>query len=190
MRIGIVWSSFIWVSYEKRSSPYCVMSYFWWGCRRNLKLITLGSERVRNLNDCSDKSQLTSVSKVLLLWLQQKRKKRLVFEKLYGVLTTRYEGLHGGPQWNVLSHRLPMNPGGQLHSNTLSPSPARHAAPFSHGLGEQGSPISAESVESFNNVSYRVILQLRYCPAISGHCVVHARPRSLARVELCHVILS
>ena len=27
------------VSYEKPSSPYCVMWEFWWGCRRNLTLI-------------------------------------------------------------------------------------------------------------------------------------------------------
>ena len=39
--------SLIWVSYEKPCSPYCVMYYFWWGCRRNLTLITLGSERVK-----------------------------------------------------------------------------------------------------------------------------------------------
>ena len=32
-------------SYEKPTSPYCVMWYFWWGCRGNLTLITLGSER-------------------------------------------------------------------------------------------------------------------------------------------------
>ena len=44
----VVWSSFIWVSYEKPSSSYCVMSYIWWGCRRNLKLITLGSESVNS----------------------------------------------------------------------------------------------------------------------------------------------
>ena len=31
------------------SSSYCVMLYFWWGCRRNLKLITLESERVKLL---------------------------------------------------------------------------------------------------------------------------------------------
>ena len=36
-----VWSSFIWVSDEKPSSSYSVMWYFWWGCRGNLKLITL-----------------------------------------------------------------------------------------------------------------------------------------------------
>ena len=42
----VVWSSFIWVSYEKPSSSYCVMLYFWWGYSRNLKLISLGSERV------------------------------------------------------------------------------------------------------------------------------------------------
>ena len=35
------------VSYEKPSSSYCVMLYFWWGCRRTLTLITLGSERVK-----------------------------------------------------------------------------------------------------------------------------------------------
>ena len=39
-------SSFIWVSDEKPSSSYCAMLYFWWGCRSNLKFITLGSERV------------------------------------------------------------------------------------------------------------------------------------------------
>ena len=37
-----VYSSFIWESYEKPSSSYCVMSYFWWGCRRSLKSITPG----------------------------------------------------------------------------------------------------------------------------------------------------
>ena len=42
----VVLSSLIWVSYEKPSSPYCAMLYLWWGCRRNLKLVTLGSERV------------------------------------------------------------------------------------------------------------------------------------------------
>ena len=40
MRIGKQ-PSFIWVSYEKPSSSHCVMSYLRWGCRRNLKLITL-----------------------------------------------------------------------------------------------------------------------------------------------------
>ena len=29
------------------------MLYFWWGCRRNLKLITLGGERVNELFDCT-----------------------------------------------------------------------------------------------------------------------------------------
>ena len=37
---------FIWVNYEKPSSPYSVTYYYWWGCRGNLTLITLGSERV------------------------------------------------------------------------------------------------------------------------------------------------
>ena len=32
--------------YEKPSSSYCVMWYFWWGCRRNRALVTLGNERV------------------------------------------------------------------------------------------------------------------------------------------------
>ena len=32
---------------RKPSSSYCVMQYFWWGCRRNyLTLITLGSKRI------------------------------------------------------------------------------------------------------------------------------------------------
>ena len=35
------------VKYEKSSSSYCVMWGFWWGCRGNLKLITLLSERVK-----------------------------------------------------------------------------------------------------------------------------------------------
>ena len=38
---------FIWVSYEKPSSSYCVMLHFW-GCSGNLKLITLGSDRDRS----------------------------------------------------------------------------------------------------------------------------------------------
>ena len=44
VRIGSI--PFIWESYEKSNSSYCMMLYFWWGCRRNLNLITLGSERV------------------------------------------------------------------------------------------------------------------------------------------------
>ena len=32
-------------AYEKPSSPYCLMWYFWSGCRRNFRFITLGSER-------------------------------------------------------------------------------------------------------------------------------------------------
>ena len=43
----VVWSSFIWVSYEKPSSSYYVMCYFWWGCRGNSILITLGRWRVK-----------------------------------------------------------------------------------------------------------------------------------------------
>ena len=43
VRIGSIFI-FIWVGYEKPSSSYCVMWYFWWGCRRNLTLITLGSD--------------------------------------------------------------------------------------------------------------------------------------------------
>ena len=39
------------VSYEKPSSPYWVMLYIWWGCRRDWKLITLGSERVNGLEN-------------------------------------------------------------------------------------------------------------------------------------------
>ena len=36
----------IWLSYEKPSSSYWVISYLWWSCWENLALITLGSERV------------------------------------------------------------------------------------------------------------------------------------------------
>ena len=36
----------------KLSSSYCVRLYLWWGCRRNLKLITLGSDSVK----CSQNS--------------------------------------------------------------------------------------------------------------------------------------
>ena len=39
--------SFIWASYDKPSSSYCIMWYSWWGCRGNLTLITLRSERVK-----------------------------------------------------------------------------------------------------------------------------------------------
>ena len=46
MRITIIIIQFEY-SYEKPSSSYCVMWYIWWGCRRNLTLITLGSERVK-----------------------------------------------------------------------------------------------------------------------------------------------
>ena len=35
------------VSYGKPSSSYCVMKHFWWSCRENLILISLGSERVK-----------------------------------------------------------------------------------------------------------------------------------------------
>ena len=37
----------IWVSYEKPSSLYYLMWYFWWGCKGSLKLVTLGSESVK-----------------------------------------------------------------------------------------------------------------------------------------------
>ena len=47
-RENLYLSLFIWVSYEKPSSPYCVMSYFLWGCRGILTLITLRSERVNS----------------------------------------------------------------------------------------------------------------------------------------------
>ena len=48
----------MWVSHEMPSSSYCVMSYFWWGCRRNLKLITLGSERVKLCSLSEPQSEL------------------------------------------------------------------------------------------------------------------------------------
>ena len=32
---------------KSQSISYCEMLYFWWGCRGNLKLVTLGSERVK-----------------------------------------------------------------------------------------------------------------------------------------------
>ena len=35
----VVQSFFIWVSYEKPRSSYCMVQYYWWGCRRNLNLI-------------------------------------------------------------------------------------------------------------------------------------------------------
>ena len=65
----VVQSSFIWVSHEKPSSPYCVMLYFWWGCRRNLKLITLVSERVKPPDNClgSLSSQSSSVNNGVFL---------------------------------------------------------------------------------------------------------------------------
>ena len=36
----------------KPSSPYCVVLYFWWGCRGNWILITLGSEMVNIVLAC------------------------------------------------------------------------------------------------------------------------------------------
>ena len=44
----IVQTSVNFVSYEKPSSLYCAMLFSWWGCRRNLTLITLGSDRVKS----------------------------------------------------------------------------------------------------------------------------------------------
>ena len=49
VRIGSVVIFHQWVSYEKPSSSYCMMQCFWWGWRGNLKLITVGSERVKAL---------------------------------------------------------------------------------------------------------------------------------------------
>ena len=60
VRKMVVKSSFNWVRVEKPSSSYCVMIYFWRGCRRNSKLITLGSERLKHrrfwLTDTNRKS--------------------------------------------------------------------------------------------------------------------------------------
>ena len=39
------------IGYEKPISSYCVVQYFWWGCRRNLKLITVEIEGVRKRSD-------------------------------------------------------------------------------------------------------------------------------------------
>ena len=38
---------FMRVSYENPGSPYCVMQHFWWGCSRNLALITLDFMRLQ-----------------------------------------------------------------------------------------------------------------------------------------------
>ena len=47
----VLWS-FILVSFEKPSSSYCVMLHFWWSYGRgSLKLITLGSERVKTVDE-------------------------------------------------------------------------------------------------------------------------------------------
>ena len=46
VRIGTIIIIQFEYSYEKPSSSYCVMRYFWRGCRGNVTLITLGSETV------------------------------------------------------------------------------------------------------------------------------------------------
>ena len=47
VRIGSIIIFHLSKLYEKPSSSYCVLQYLWWSCRGNLKLITLGSERVK-----------------------------------------------------------------------------------------------------------------------------------------------
>ena len=42
MRVGSIIILHLWLSYENPSSSHCMMLYFWWGCRGNLKLINLG----------------------------------------------------------------------------------------------------------------------------------------------------
>ena len=45
--------------YEKPSSPYCAMVFFWWSCRGNSKLITLGSDQVlRNVLEVFPEKEL------------------------------------------------------------------------------------------------------------------------------------
>ena len=47
----------------KPSSSYCVMLYFWWGCRGNSKMINLGSDRVEKdfLNPLSLQENVTEL---------------------------------------------------------------------------------------------------------------------------------
>ena len=46
MRIGSIIIFHASKLYEKPTSSYCVMYFFWWGCRGNLRLIALGGGRV------------------------------------------------------------------------------------------------------------------------------------------------
>ena len=78
-------SSFIWVSYEKPSSPYCVMYYYWWGCRRNLTLITLGSERV-NSPKCA---QLRHTQAILTQAPSARGSLRTLWNLLFACFTAR-----------------------------------------------------------------------------------------------------
>ena len=45
----LIYSSFIRISYEKPSSPYCVMLYFWWGCRRNYMPVSFAIKSKRDV---------------------------------------------------------------------------------------------------------------------------------------------
>ena len=92
VRIG---SIVILVCYEKLSSSYCVMFYFWWGCRRNLKLITLG-RKLKGLKTCNKFSWChTSCS----YQLQQHTK--LNVSLLFTVKWSEWLGVDMG-QFNVL----------------------------------------------------------------------------------------
>ena len=58
----VIQSFFVWLSYEKPSSSYWVMSCYWWGYRRNLNLITLCSQLRSN---CSDAAFVPRSNRVL-----------------------------------------------------------------------------------------------------------------------------
>ena len=100
------------VSCEKPSSLYCVILYFWGGCKGNLKLITLGSERAgvaltqisaygtRTKSSCTQnhmemmrttyaKSGIRSQHVSNYTWGKRSRKARIVWEQHFSIPLNR-----------------------------------------------------------------------------------------------------
>ena len=75
------------------------MSYFWWGCRGNLKLITLGSERVNSTSLPSGRqiqsSRMDFQDKIALEFLQylkeQGHQKTMRVDRLRAIYEVEYE---------------------------------------------------------------------------------------------------
>ena len=94
-RIGsmVIW--FIWVSYEKPSSSYCVVLYFWWGCRRNLKFISHACKWVIRL--------FLSISEIATYVCHfQEKQHHFSFADVYRMRATRTGVWQTRPAWTDL----------------------------------------------------------------------------------------